>query len=105
MRSHKWLSLTLALTVLGLPVFAVTAKAALQNSPKATLDEAWQVVNQDYVDPSFNNVDWNQVRQDLLSRSYSSPDEAYTTLRDSLKRLNDPYTRFMNPEEYEAFNR
>jgi len=104
MRSHKWLSLTLALTVLGLPVFAVTAKAALQNSPKATLDEAWQVVNQDYVDPSFNNVDWNQVRQDLLSRSYSSPDEAYTTLRDSLKRLNDPYTRFMNPEEYEAFN-
>lgn len=104
MRSHKWLSLSLAFTAVGLPVSALAAKAALQNSPKAVLDEAWQVVNQDYVDPSFNKVDWNQARQDLLARSYSSPDEAYTALREKLKQLNDPYTRFMNPEEYQAFN-
>ena len=103
-QSNKWLGLTIALTVIGLPVFAVTARATLQDSPKAMLDEAWQVVNQDYVDSSFNNVDWSQVRQELLSRSYSSPDEAYTALREKLKQLNDPYTRFMNPEEYQAFN-
>ncbi|MBW4468289.1 MAG: S41 family peptidase [Pegethrix bostrychoides GSE-TBD4-15B] len=103
-KSHKWLSLGIALSLISLPIFAATSRAALQDSPKAMLDEAWQVVNQDYVDPSFNNVDWSQVRQDLLSRSYSSPDEAYAALRDKLEQLNDPYTRFMNPEEYQAFN-
>ncbi len=32
--------------------------AALEDSPKTVLDEAWQIVNQKYVDPNFNQVDW-----------------------------------------------
>lgn len=99
----KLFTLAATLALVSAPFFSVKA-TSLQDSPKAVLDEAWQVVNQDYVDPNFNQVDWQQVRQDLLSKSYTSPEEAYTALREALKRLNDPYTRFMNPEEFKAFS-
>lgn len=83
------------------PPLSDAVYASFENSPKAVLDEAWQIVNREYVDPSFNQVDWQLVRQELLSRNYSSQREAYNALRESLERLNDPYTRFMDPRQYE----
>lgn len=77
-------------------------RAALQDSPKAVLDEAWQIVNREYVDGSFNRVNWQAERQTLLDKNYSSRQEAYTALRKTLEKLNDPYTRFMDPKQYEA---
>jgi carboxyl-terminal processing protease len=103
-RSRTFLASAATLALVGIPALSLAAANKLQDSPKAVLDEAWQIVDRDYVDPKFNQVDWQQVRQTLLSRSYSSPEEAYTALRDALKKLNDPYTRFMNPKEFQAFN-
>lgn len=100
-RSHLTLAVSVALTTVAVPT--VAAYAALQNSPKAVLDQAWQIVDQDYVDPNFNQVDWQKVRHDLLSKSYTSRESAYVALRDALKQLNDPYTRFMDPKEFQAF--
>lgn len=102
-RSGGLLALTAALALVTVPVLTSKAKAILQDSPKVVLDEAWQIVNREYVDPNFNQVDWQQVHRDLLAKTYSSPDEAYGALRDALKQLNDPYTRFMTPEEFHAF--
>ncbi len=73
---------------------------AWDDSPKAVLDEAWQIVNTQYVDANFNQVDWQAVRDRLLGQEYSSTDAAYRALRDELKLLGDPYTRFLNPREY-----
>lgn len=84
------------------PPASPTAQASFENSPKAVLDEAWQIVNREYVDSSFNQVDWISLRQDLLSRHYSSTQEAYNALRIALEQLDDPYTRFMDPEQFQA---
>jgi carboxyl-terminal processing protease len=102
-RSRSLLALTSALALISIPILTSRAKAILQDSPKVVLDEAWQIVNQEYVDPTFNQVDWQQVHHNLLAKTYTSPEEAYSALRDALKQLNDPYTRFMNPEEFQAF--
>ena len=64
--AEKALALTSTLTLIGLPVLATTAWAAWQDSPKSVLDEAWQIVQRSYVDPTFNQVDWVQERQSLL---------------------------------------
>jgi carboxyl-terminal processing protease len=82
------------------PTLATSDQTAFQDSPKAVLDEAWQIINQHYVDGSFNQVDWQAARQTLLGREYSSREAAYTALRSTLRRLNDPYTRFLDPREY-----
>ncbi|NJP08722.1 MAG: S41 family peptidase [Leptolyngbyaceae cyanobacterium RU_5_1] len=79
-------------------------RAALQDSPKAVLDEAWQIVNRDYVDGKFNNVNWQSARQTLLNKNYTSRQQAYDALRKELEKLGDPYTRFMDPKQYEALS-
>jgi len=84
------------------PVVAPLSQAALQDSPKAVVDEAWQLVNRDYVDGTFNQNDWQEVREELLSQEYASLDDAYMALDEALERLGDPYTRFMTPSEFEA---
>ena len=70
------------------------------DSPKAVLDEAWQIVYREYVDPTFNHTDWVAIRQDLLGQNYRSQRAAYTELRRVLRRLDDPYTRFLDPDQY-----
>ncbi|MDF0552258.1 carboxyl-terminal processing protease CtpB [Kamptonema sp. UHCC 0994] len=93
---------TTASISLFVPGLSQSVRAALQDSPKAVLDEAWQIVNRDFVDPSFNKVDWQAARQQLLNKNYTSREEAYSALRKALEKLNDPYTRFMDPKQYEA---
>ncbi|WP_299413947.1 S41 family peptidase [Acaryochloris sp. IP29b_bin.148] len=75
-----------------------TAEAKLENSHKALVDQAWQIVQEEYVDRTFNQQDWQQVRQDYLSRSYTSKRQAYVAVSNMLRQLQDPYTRFLPPD-------
>lgn len=77
-------------------------EAALEESPKTIVDEVWQIVNNEFVGigEDFDAEDWQAIRQELLEREYSSSQEAYRAIRDALKDLNDPYTRFLDPNEY-----
>lgn len=84
------------------PYLTDSAQATLKDSPKVVLDEAWQLVNRHYVDGTFNQKDWQSTRQSLLSKQYASRHHAYSALRKALAELNDPYTRFMSPQEFKA---
>jgi carboxyl-terminal processing protease len=65
------------------------------------VDEVWYVINKEYVDATFNQNDWRQVRQEFLSKDYANTDEAYDAIREMLDLLGDPYTRFMPPQDFE----
>lgn len=91
--------------LLSAPIGESSASAALKDSPKAVVDEVWQIVNRDYVDGSFNRVNWQATRQELLSRNYASREEAYAAIKEALKKLGDPFTRFMTPQDYQALTR
>ena len=73
---------------------------SFRGSPKELVDEVWQIIDKSYVDGTFNQVDWKAVRNDYLNRTYTSDEEAYKAIREMLKKLDDPYTRFMDPEEF-----
>jgi carboxyl-terminal processing protease len=101
--------LILGATALVLTTVAVTgagisnlpqSQAFFQDSPKEIIDEVWQIVDRQFVDGTFNQVDWRNVRKQYLARSYKNKDEAYAAIKEMLKPLNDPYTRFMTPKEY-----
>lgn len=92
---------TATLSLFG-PVWCRSVRAALQDSPKSIVDQVWQLVNREYVDSSFNKQNWLAIRQSLLSKDYTSRDEAYVAIRQALEKLGDPYTRFMDPKQYEA---
>ena len=89
---------TVAVTGAGLHLSQ--SQAFFRESPKELVDEVWQIVNQQYVDGTFNQVDWRAVRSEYLSRSYEDKQEAYKAIHKMLDQLGDPYTRFMEPEEF-----
>ena len=102
--------LVLGTTAVALSTVAVTgagihlsqSQALIQSGPKETVDEVWQIINHQYVDTSYNNNDWLKVRQEFVKdASYENQKDAYKAIRDMLGKLEDPYTRFMNPEEFQ----
>ena len=101
--------LVLSATVVTLSTIAVTSlgihsigKASFKDSHKDLVDEVWQIINYRYVDGTFNQLDWQAVRKEYLNKSYTDEKEAYKSIREMLKKLEDPYTRFMNPEEFKS---
>lgn len=76
------------------------SQAFFSQSPKELVDEVWQIIDRQYVDATFNQQDWRAVRNTYLNRSYTNQEEAYEAIREMLKKLEDPYTRFMTPEEF-----
>jgi carboxyl-terminal processing protease len=86
------------------PICAGSAFTTFTDSPKAIVDEVWQIINTEYVDGTFNHSDWQKTRTKLLQRKYNNRQEAYTAIRSSLKQLGDKYTRFMNPQEFQSLN-
>ncbi len=99
--------LVLGATAVTLSTIAVTSlgihsrgQALFKESPKELIDEVWQIVQRQYVDGTFNQLDWQAVRKEYLSKSYTNQEEAYKSIREMLKKLDDPYTRFMNPQEF-----
>ncbi len=68
-----------------------------------SIDEVWQIIDRRYVDGSFNKNDWQGIRRQYLGRNYTDKEQSYTAIREMLKKLGDPYTRFMNPQEFKAF--
>jgi carboxyl-terminal processing protease len=101
MSKAKTTFLTFLLNLAASPLFAQTP-IILENSPKAVIDEVWQTVNREYVDPTFNHQDWLATREKLLATDYKDANEAYQAIRKTLKTLGDPYTRFLEPREFET---
>jgi carboxyl-terminal processing protease len=90
---------TIAVTSLGIHS---QGQALFKESPKDLVDEVWQIINRQYVDGSFNKLDWVAVRKEYLNKSYTNKQEAYKSIREMLKKLDDPYTRFMDPQEFKS---
>ncbi len=75
-------------------------QALFKESPKEIVDEVWQIIYRQYVDGTFNQVDWQAVRKEYLDKKYTDKEQAYKSIREMLKKLDDPYTRFMDPKEF-----
>ncbi|MCU0523498.1 MAG: S41 family peptidase [Elainella sp. Prado103] len=89
-----------AVTVTGAGMRLSQGQAFFQESPKELIDEVWQLIDRNYVDATFNQNDWRAIRQEYLGRAYGNREDAYEAIREMLGKLDDPYTRFMDPQEF-----
>lgn len=90
-----------AVAVTGAGLHYSQSKAGIKNSPKEVVDEVWFVINKEYVDATFNQNDWRSVRKEYLAKDYADQEQAYDAIREMLALLEDPYTRFMPPQDFE----
>lgn len=93
-------ALSTAIALAGTSSYWSKGQAFFPDNPQELIDEVWQIIDNDYVDATFNQVDWRKVRTDYLNRSYTDKPAAYEAIREMLEQLGDPYTRFMDPSEY-----
>ncbi|MEL6813930.1 MAG: carboxyl-terminal processing protease CtpA [Cyanobacteria bacterium J06598_3] len=64
--------------------------------------EVWRIVNRSYVDETFNHQNWWFIRQKVLRQQLPTWDVTYKTIQDMLAVLDDPYTRFLPPDQYQS---
>ena len=69
-------------------------------TPQSLYDEVWKLVCSKYVDQDNNGQSWQKWRHKY--DDYLKTDEdAYVAIDTMLLSLNDPYTRFLTPDEFE----
>ena len=98
----KQFPILLATSFSGLLISNYTKATILNNSYKEVIDHVWQIVYRDFLDSSgkFERSNWIELRKIFLSKKYSDNKEAYEAIRDMLSNLDDPYTRFLEPREF-----
>ena len=91
-----------ATTFSGLFLNNFAEATVLNNSYKEVIDHVWQIVYRDFLDSSgkFQKSNWINLRKEVLSKTYSDSNEAYDAIRDMLSNLDDSYTRFLEPKEF-----
>lgn len=77
------------------PAIALTQEQKL-------VSEVWRIVNRSYLDATFNDQNWADVRQKILKNPLPNDQAAYTAIQKMLKSLDDPFTRFLDPEQYRS---
>ncbi|CAL5208318.1 unnamed protein product [Lathyrus oleraceus] len=90
-------------------VMAVSVSLA-SNSPSWALTEenllfleAWRTIDRAYIDKSFNGQSWFRYRENALrNEPMNNREETYMAIRKMLATLEDPFTRFLEPEKFRS---
>ncbi|MEM7065984.1 MAG: carboxyl-terminal processing protease CtpA [Cyanobacteria bacterium P01_B01_bin.77] len=89
------IAMVLSLGMVPSPAFAFTDRQKL-------VMEVWRIVNRAYLDETFNHQNWWFIREKALKHSLNTWEDAYTEAQSMLQKLDDPYTRFLSPEQYQS---
>lgn len=81
------------------------SRAPEVNTVQRTLVEAWGLIRETFVDPTFNHQDWDSKLQQTMVEIFplKSADAAYGKISGMLSTLGDPFTRIISPKEYRSF--
>jgi carboxyl-terminal processing protease len=79
--------------------YAVFARGPARQDPGQLVDEAWQIIDKDFVDPTYHGHDWPKTRQEFISKKYANGKEAHAAITAMVKGLDDPQTRLMSQTE------
>lgn len=80
--------------------FTPTAQAFTEE--QKLLLQSWRIVNQSYVDETFNHQNWWLLRQQFIKKPLRDRDETYKAIEEMLALLDDPFTRLLRPEQYHS---
>jgi len=69
--------------------------------------EVWTTINEHYLDPTFNGVDWNAARAEYGPRALAAEDDDtfFAVISGMVRLLRDDHSRFVPPQAVEAEDR
>lgn len=74
-----------------------------QVSSQKLFDNTWKTIRDTYYDPNLNNQSWSRWREHYHGK-IKNDDDAKVAIDTILASLDDPYSRFMNKDEYAEQN-
>ena len=90
----------ITLTLLFVCMCFCRSNTAMAQSDTALYDMVWKLVNSKYLDQTNNGQDWQRWRYKYDDK-IKTPEDAYVAIDTMIASLNDRYTRFVPPKEFE----
>ncbi len=92
-------------TIISLGVFLfvfgwVVRSNVLASTPIELYDNVWRLINSKYVDQTNNEQDWKKWRH-KYDNVIKTDEDAYVAIETMVASLNDPYTKFLDPKEFQ----
>lgn len=101
LKKLSWFTLLFSLFITWSCLSWIPDAAAFTSNQKLVL-QSWRIINQSYLDDTFNHQNWWFMRQKLLKRNLKSRDDAYDAIDDMLASLDEPFTRLLRPQQYHS---
>lgn len=98
MKKYGLILLTLA--VVFVTGALTNSSGVFASSPQQLYDQVWKLINSKYVDHTNNQQDWKRWRS-KYDKVIKTDEDAYVAIQTMLVSLNDPYTKFLDPKEFE----
>uniref|UniRef100_M1AGE6 C-terminal processing peptidase n=1 Tax=Solanum tuberosum TaxID=4113 RepID=M1AGE6_SOLTU len=91
-------------------MLVMAVNAAVIKAPSLALTEenllfleAWRTIDRAYIDKTFNGQSWFRYREDALrNEPMNTRQETYAAIKKMLATLDDPFTRFLEPEKFKS---
>ncbi len=90
----------ITLTLLFICMSFSSSNTAMAQSDTVLYDMVWKIVNSKYLDQTNNGQDWQRWRYKYDDK-IQTPEDAYVAIDTMVASLNDRYTRFVPPKEFE----
>ncbi|KAL0349069.1 UNVERIFIED_CONTAM: Carboxyl-terminal-processing peptidase 2, chloroplastic [Sesamum angustifolium] len=95
--------------IVGVMLF-MTLGAAVTRTPSWALSEenllfleAWRTLDRAYIDKTFNGQSWFRYRENALrNEPMNTREETYAAIRKMVATLDDPFTRFLEPQKFKS---
>lgn len=71
--------------------------------PKRLFLKTWRIIKTKYYDPTMNGQDWSKWNKRYVDQ-VKTKEDAYVAINTMLASLDDPYSKFLNQEEYAEQN-
>ncbi len=72
-------------------------------NPKRLFLKSWRLIKSKYYDPTLNGQDWTKWNKHYIDQ-IKTEEDAYVAINSMLASLDDPYSRFLNREEFKEQN-
>jgi len=79
--------------------FGLFINRVLAYTPQSLYDDVWRLVNSKYVDMSENGQNWSRWRH-KYDNVIKTEEDSYMAIETMLSSLNDPYTKFLDPDAF-----
>ncbi|XP_021290589.1 carboxyl-terminal-processing peptidase 2, chloroplastic-like isoform X2 [Herrania umbratica] len=91
-------------------LLVTSVSVAPSNTPSWALSEenllfleAWRTIDRAYIDKTFNGQSWFRYRENALrNEPMNNREETYMAIKKMLASLDDPFTRFLEPEKFKS---